>query len=630
MEQALSILKKFWGYEDFRPAQRKIIQSVLLNRDTLALLPTGGGKSICFQVPAMIKEGLCIVVTPLIALMKDQTEQLRKRNIPALAIHSSMSYQEIDILLDRCVYDSIKFLYISPERIKTDIFRVRVQKMKVNLIAVDEAHCISQWGFDFRPSYLEIVSLRQMLPSVPIIALTATATSEVIKDIEIQLNFTTSNTFRESFVRKNLTFLTLIDENKERRILRILNKNKGPAIVYVRSRLRAEELAKYFNKNNLPSLFYHAGMEHAIREKNQEEWMKETYRIMVATSAFGMGIDKSNVRMVLHADLPENLESYYQEAGRAGRDKQKAYSILIGHAADIKNLTERIHAQYPEINFVKRVYQSLANYLKLAVGSNELISYDFDVDDFATTYNLKKGPLHYALKVLEKEGFIQLSEGFHFPSKIHFKITGESLYGFQVANKHLDSFVKTLLRITGGEVFSNFISISEKYIAKAAGLNVEEIKKNLWTLHKKEVLVYQPQKEKPQLTYLTPRLDAANLPIDAKRITDRKNKEEEKMNSMIRYTLQKKVCRVRFVVNYFGEELNQDCGNCDICLNKNKTDSNVTEQWVKEVLASGVREVQEISDLLTLHQQDQIIEILRNMSDRRIITIDQNGKITLI
>ncbi|HZX75422.1 MAG TPA: ATP-dependent DNA helicase RecQ, partial [Cyclobacteriaceae bacterium] len=461
------ILKQYWGYDHFRPSQAEIIQAVLEKKDVLALLPTGGGKSVCFQVPALIMEGVCIVITPLIALMEDQVGQLKRRGVSAVAVHSGMSHSQIDITIDNCVYGKIKFLYLSPERLQTEMFTERVKKMTVSLVAVDEAHCISQWGYDFRPPYLKIAELRELIQDVPFIAVTASATKVVKEDIIQKLELLKPEIFQQSFARENLSFVVRKTEKKEKQLLTILKKVAGSSIVYVRSRKATQELAKMLNQAGVSAIFYHAGLTYKERSERQEEWIKNISRVIVATNAFGMGIDKPDVRTVAHMDLPENLEAYYQEAGRAGRDGKRSYAVVLFHEVDVLSLQSKVQQAQPTLEYLNKIYQSLANYFHLAVGSSQGESYDFDLDDFSKRFSFKSVTVYAALKKLEEAGLIQLNEGFYRPSRVHLLVDKKRLYEFQIANEKFDPLIKSLLRLYGATLFADFVNISENQISSS-------------------------------------------------------------------------------------------------------------------------------------------------------------------
>ena len=526
------ILLKYWGYKNFRPLQEDIINATLAEKDTLALLPTGGGKSICFQIPAMAKEGICIVVSPLIALMKDQVQNLVSRNIKAVAIYAGMTRREIDITLDNCIYGNIKFLYISPERIETEIFKERYKKMNVNLIAVDEAHCISQWGYDFRPAYLNITNLRKEKPDVTFIALTATATPEVVIDIQKQLKFKNENALQKSFERKNLAYAVLPEDDKKNRILKILKSVPGTSVVYVRSRKKTKEIALFLQKNGIASDFYHAGLNNEERTIKQNNWINNTTQVIVSTNAFGMGIDKPDVRSVIHIDLPDSLEAYFQEAGRAGRDEKKAYAILLFEEADRIDLEKRIVSSFPEIDTIKQVYQSLANFFQVPIGSALNESYSLNILEFSEQYNLEIYTVYNCLKFLEKEGYLTLSESNHNASRIKIEISKDDLYEFQVKNNKFDIFLKTILRSYTG-LFENYAKIDEFEIAKRLKSNKDQVVKGLQYLNNLEIISYLEQTNQPQLTYLTERLNVKDISISAKHYHERKEIAVKKMESVI-------------------------------------------------------------------------------------------------
>jgi len=452
---SLEILQHYWGYTHFRPPQEEIIQAVLDKRDVLAILPTGGGKSICFQVPVLMQEGICLVITPLIALMQDQVKQLKQRGIAAVSVHAGMHHREIDITLDNCVFGKIKFLYLSPERLQTDLFKERVKRMNVCLVAIDEAHCISQWGYDFRPPYLQIAELREVKPDVPFIALTATATSVVKEDIISKLNLVNPALFQKSFARENLSFVVRKTEKKEKKLLEVLRKVPGSAIIYVRSRKSTSSLAAFLNKNKISSTFYHAGLTHQDRIDRQEEWISNQSRVMVATNAFGMGIDKPDVRVVVHMDLPENLESYYQEAGRAGRDGKRSYAAIIFHEVDVLSLQNKVLQSQPEIDYLKKIYQAVANHFQVAEGSSQGESYDFDLDGFCKKFSFKSTDVYPALKKLEEFGLLDFNESFYRPSLLHFTFDKKKLYEFHLNNtlNHQENLLFEDLNQPLGDIF---------------------------------------------------------------------------------------------------------------------------------------------------------------------------------
>jgi ATP-dependent DNA helicase RecQ len=636
---AKAILKQYWGYDAFRPMQEEIIESVLGGNDTLALLPTGGGKSICFQVPGLMRDGICIVISPLIALMKDQVEQLKKRKIPAAAIYSGMTRREIDFTLDNCVYGNIKFLYVSPERLKTDIFRERVQRMHVGLIAVDEAHCISQWGYDFRPPYLEIAEFRAFFPDINIIALTATATREVKQDIQDKLAFRNGRLFQKSFARANLSYAVRSVEQKEKKLLQALNNVPGTAVIYVRSRKRTQSIAAWLRKNQISADYYHAGLDNQQRARKQEAWIQGNTRVIVATNAFGMGIDKPDVRLVVHVDLPDNLEAYYQEAGRAGRDEKKAYALVLYDNQDVERLMRRIDNTHPDLETIRKVYQYLANYYRLAVGSSHMASYDFLLDDFTQTYKLSGSTTFYALQRLEEHGLVQLSEAFFSPSRLHFLIDHTEMYKFQVAHADLEPLTRALLRLYGGELYANFVNISEKELAIELKIPAAEVRKKLKIMETMEVVAYNEQKNKPQITFLTPRYDASRIPISKKELEHKKALYEKKVKAVIHYTQHEYRCRTQLLLEYFDEVSYDHCGICDICVTRNKTPhrdktSPSTQQFneissmLKKYLSNKPTSPEQLIAELQPENEQQVYESLRIMLDQGILHYDRQGRIT--
>ncbi len=635
MPSAKEILFKYWGFVSFREVQEEVVAAVAENNDVLALLPTGGGKSICFQVPALMKPGICIVVSPLIALMKDQVQALRKKDIKAALIYSGMNARDIDITLDNCVYGDYKFLYISPERIKTEIFAERVQKMNVNLIAVDEAHCISQWGYDFRPSYLEISRLRELVPDAPVIALTATATEMVKADIVEKLQLVSPGIFQKSFVRNNLSYSVFEEEDKERKLLEILKNVGGSAVVYVRNRKATQKIAQFLTQHQIRASWYHAGMSNADRDKTQELWIQNQVKVIVATNAFGMGIDKPDVRVVVHMDIPPNIEAYYQEAGRAGRDEKKAFAVLLYQKGEIKELLKRFEQSHPDIDFMKRVYQGLANYYKIAVGSGEFVSFDFLIEDFTNNYQLAPLETFYAIKKLEESGLIQLNESFYSPSRIFFRINNKQLYEFQVANEPYDLLIKAILRIVGGEVFSDFVTIKEKQVADLLGVPHQEVIKKLEGLHEKEIIIYDKIKDKPQLTFTTPRFDANTLPIDKKQLEKRRKIELDKLNRIIAYLENTQLCRTRQLTEYFGEVNYTDCGVCDTCLRKKK--SSDEERFDRElydrlllIIEKQPISLEKMIDTMRQVKKEKVIAMTRNLLEDGKVAYNDAGNLYFV
>lgn len=622
----VDVLKKYWGYDQFRNPQGAIVEASLAGKDVLALLPTGGGKSICFQVPTMMREGLCVVITPLIALMQDQVEQLKARGIAAVAVHSGLGKQELDWMLDNCVYGKIKFLYVSPERVQTEIFQERFKRMNVNLIAIDEAHCISQWGHDFRPPYLELKILRELKPDVPMMALTASATKRVQEDI---INFAPLHNpavFQISFARPNLSFVVRETEGKEKKLLEILRRVAGSSIVYVRSRKATVELAKFLQKQKISATYYHAGLNHEDRSARQDEWINNRSRVMVATNAFGMGINKPDVRVVVHMDLPEDLESYYQEAGRAGRDGKKSYAAIVYHASDVDKIELKVEQSHPSIDYAKKVYQALANYFQIPVGASEGESFDFDIDDFSKRFNLKSSSAFVALKKLEQEGFIQLSESFYRPSRLRFSVDKQRLYEFQVAQAHFDPLIKTLLRIYGAEILTDFISISENQIGSAMRWSAGEVKVNLAQLAKLQLLSYEPASDAPRITFTMARQDAERLCIDKQKWEEKRRWHLEKMQAMVNYTTQVHQCRMQVLQSYFGEHTENTCGVCDVCLERRKTQNLQALKTYRDqilfLLKQKALPVDELEDAVAPQDHDLFVEVIREMVDEGVIYYD--------
>jgi ATP-dependent DNA helicase RecQ len=635
IDRAKSILQEVFGHLDFREVQDQIIESILSGRDTLALLPTGGGKSLCFQLPGLVLNGICLVVSPLIALMKDQVDALKAKGIKAAAIYSGMSSREIDRILDNCIYGDYKFLYVSPERLKSDLFIARFKQMPINLIAVDEAHCISQWGYDFRPSYLEIATIRPFHPTIPILALTASATPQVCEDIQVRLEMKQVAFFQKSFARANLSYSVRLIENKLEKGLEVLKRVPGSAIWYVRSRQGAHQIAKSLLQMGISAAPYHAGLAMADRSQKQEAWKSNQIRVMVSTNAFGMGIDKPDVRVVIHSDLPENLENYYQEAGRGGRDGQKAYAVLLSNEQDFQQVLERAALVYPPLDFVRKVYQCLANYFRIAVGSNMLSSFDFEWSEFAQTYKLGVLESFYALKVLEEEGFIGLNESYYSPSKIHFTVNPARLYEIQIAYAKLDPIVKMIMRTYGGNVFSEYISISESKLSKALNRIESELIKGLNQLENLEVMVYDKRKDKPQITFLTPRYDAVQLPMDFARIKLRRALTLDKANQMVAYGHQEQICRTQFIQEYFGEHTDQHCGVCDWCISFRKSKlPEMAEMKLKKKILETLSQNQELSkqelfDQLRIPISEMNLHVLRKLMDEEQVVQSAMGKFSI-
>lgn len=627
MQSSLSVLKQYWGYDEFRPLQDDIIDAIIQGRDTLALMPTGGGKSICFQVPAMMQEGICIVISPLIALMKDQIQNLRAKGIEAIAIYSGMSYREIDIALDNCIFGKIKFLYIAPERLYSDLVQERIRYMKVNLFAIDEAHCISQWGYDFRPSYLNLSKLRELHPKVPVLALTATATPRVVEDIQEQLLFKTKHVLQKSFARLNLGYMALFENNKMNRLLRIVNKTGGCGVVYVRNRRETQEVARFLVNNGVSADFYHAGIAMKERETKQEAWTKGRTRVIVATNAFGMGIDKADVRFVVHLDIPDSLEAYYQEAGRAGRDDKKAFPVLLYQQEDRDKLANNFESSFPSVLFIQQVYHHLANHYQIAYGAGAGLIFDFDIVEFAKKYNLEVMPTISALKFLERDGWLALSEAVFIPSRFKFEIDFQELYKFQVQAAKYDGLIKAILRSYGG-VFDFFVAINEYEFAKKLGLPYDVIVSLLEGLQKQQIASYLKSTDKPQLQFLQSRVGYKNLYIDTDFIRERKQIKGELIDAIFGY-LDTKECRSKALLTYFGEKDAGLCGACDLCLMRiHKSNmNNKIEQQVRILLLEENRSLHDLIDAITIGNDETKLDVVRHLiDDAKIEVIDSQYK----
>ncbi|MDP4663518.1 MAG: RecQ family ATP-dependent DNA helicase, partial [Salibacteraceae bacterium] len=561
--------KQYWGFDAFRPLQEDIVNYVVSGKDALALLPTGGGKSICFQVPAMMMDGICIVVSPLIALMKDQVDNLKKRGIAAMCITSDYGHREIDNMFDRCIYDKIKFLYLSPERLLTDMAKMRIAKMKVNLIAVDEAHCISEWGYDFRPPYLQIAEIRALHPKVPILALTASATPTVVNDIQEKLAFKKKKVFAKSFKRDNLAYFVVWDENKIQKAAQIIQKRNGSGIIYMRSRKGTERIARELNKLGISADYYHAGLESEIRSEKQNQWINNRSQVIVATNAFGMGIDKPDVRFVIHMDLPDTLENYYQECGRGGRDGNKAFAVSVLAKKDVERLRSKLIDAFPEKVEIKQAYAALGSYLQLAVGSGKDETYDINIELLAERFNLNARKVFQSLKFLEKEGLIAVNEIADRFSTVKIVCDHQVFYNYQINNPKLDPLLNGLMR-SYGRLFEEQVAISEWTIAKRARWPKDKVVKGLQYLQKLEMIEYKEASALPKVTFTLERLDQKNFRISDEHYALRKQIITEKVEAMIHYAESTEKCRSRMILEYFGETDAQNCGMCDWCMKKKK------------------------------------------------------------
>ena len=631
LEEIRGILTRFWGYSEFRPLQEEIIASVLQGADTLALMATGGGKSITFQVPSLVMDGICIVITPLIALMKDQVDQLNSREIKAAAIHSGMTRNEISVTLDNCIFGGYKFLYVSPERLRTDLFRTRVKEMNVNLLAVDEAHCISQWGYDFRPSYREISTLREFLEGVPVLALTATATPEVCDDIQEQLGFSEKNLLRKSFDRENLAYVVRHTENKTRELVRIIGSLDGCGIVYARNRKKCRELAQMLRDGGISADYYHAGLKQNERDRRQQEWTGNQFRVMVATNAFGMGIDKPDVRFVVHMDLPDTPEAYFQEAGRAGRDGNRSWSVLLFSPADKRLAEQRIAVNFPGIPKIRQVYMALCNFLQVPVGSGRGQQYDFEFGEFLHRYKLNSLLAHSALSILAREGYITITEAFNNPSRIMFRTGRDDLYGFQVKNAEFDSFIKLLLRSYSG-LFTGYIKIDEAFLARRTGLPAKKVYEYLKALSSRQIIHYIPRKDVPVVTFLEERLDEKNLLISPERYFFRKERYEKRIREMIRYATSEKLCRNQFLLGYFGQIKSPRCGRCDVCVEKKgvRPGSKEYESIQAEIETALSGESKDLETLVEAvgQEPDRVISVVEQMLENGVLVRGKDLKIS--
>ena len=564
-----STLEKFWGYKGFRPGQEQIIHSIMSGCDTLALMPTGGGKSLTYQVPTLAQEGLCIIITPLIALMKDQVDRLKRLGIPAVAIHSGLSFKQIDIALDNCVYGDVKFLYVAPERLATEAFRLRVQRMNVSLLAVDEAHCISQWGYDFRPSYLRIAEIRKLIPDTPVLALTASATDLVAKDIMSHLGFEKPNIIRSSFARPNLSYAVRHTDDKNEQLLRIINNVQGSGIVYMRSREGCEQLCELLRNQGISASYYHAGLPHAERAMRQEEWTSGRTRIMVATNAFGMGIDKADVRVVVHYTMSDSLESYYQEAGRAGRDGKRSYAVLLVASDDKSKITKRFEQEFPSLETIKSVYEKVCDFVQMAVGDGLYASMPLNLHEFCRREKIYIGTVMAVMDLLEQNGYMTLTEEMENPAKVMFCVSRDDLYKIRVDRNDLDHIIRTILRLYNG-IFGEFRSIDERQIAAISGYTEEKVKELLKRMWQMRIIRYIPANSSPMLFFNEERLPTNDLYIAPETYHHRKELMQERFENMVSYSMQQTECRSVVIQRYFGDQEATPCGVCDICLEQRR------------------------------------------------------------
>ncbi|MFN2430278.1 MAG: ATP-dependent DNA helicase RecQ [Cryomorphaceae bacterium] len=625
------ILKKYWGFQSFRPLQQEIVETAISGRDAIALLPTGGGKSICFQVPAMAMEGVCIVISPLIALMRDQVQNLKKIGIKATAINSSLSRKEIDIALDNAVYGDTKFLYLSPERLKSEVVVERIKKMKICLVAIDEAHCISEWGFDFRPAYREIAELRELLPKTPFLALTATATPQVVEDIAVQLELKDWILHQKSFSRENLIYVFQEEKNKLARTLSVIERIGGSGILYVGSRKETVRQANLLRANGVSAMAYHGGMNNAERSSAQDLWVKGRAQVMVATNAFGMGIDKADVRFVVHQSLPLSLEAYFQEAGRAGRDEKLAYAVMFVDEFDRELQKKRVAQMVPSEKEITRVYRALSNYLQLASGSDVLDSFPFSIGDFAKKYNFNVNETYNCLKVLEISGHLTLSDAIHSPSKVQFAMRSKNLYNFEIAQPRYEAIIHLLLRSHEG-IFEHPVKINENNMGVRLKISASDVRQKLRQLEEFRVVRYKEQSELPFMT-INNRVRVEALKIDREYLDKQRKRWEERFGAMLNYTENSVVCRSRQLLIYFGEKNPFDCGKCDVCLKRKKVDTSwegfdQIRQIIREKLNGGETNLSELKHHPKFKSAD-ILQVIRWLAEHEIIAVDTANRVKL-
>ncbi|MCS6917589.1 MAG: ATP-dependent DNA helicase RecQ [Chitinophagales bacterium] len=629
----LSVLKKHWGYDRFRPPQEEIIRSALSGRDTVALMPTGGGKSICYQLPALVRPGMTLVVSPLISLMRDQVNRLAQMGVPAQALHSGQSFARMDQILNECLRGRCKLLYVAPERLQNDMLLQRVPGMNINLLAVDEAHCVSQWGYDFRPAYLRIAAFRENLPRIPLLALTATATPAVLDDLIEKLHLRHPAVFRTSFLRPNLSYAVLYEEDKPGRLLSMLHKTKGTALVYVRSRQRTQQIARHLAENGITAEAYHAGLMHKVRQQRQQRWMQSSVRVMVCTNAFGMGIDKPDVRLVVHWDLPDNLESYFQEAGRAGRDGKKSHAVLLFNNSDLHDVQQRLQQAVPEPAQIRQVYQALANHFRLALGAGQGCTFPFDLGRFCKTFRLQPMLALNAIKVLEQHEYLLATEAVFLSSSVLLRMKRDDLYRFELENPNLRPLVLALLRSYPG-LFEQDVSINEDDLAVALRQTRRQVEEQLRYLHQCGVIAYTPATDEPLITFLQPRHDSRHLPLDVEQLRQRRQRHAESMQAMLRYATRQIECRSTMLLRYFGESDSAPCGICDVCLKRNVLSvSGQKSQEIRQVIRSLLQQkavpLHEIVHQTTAFQEKETLWIIQQMLDARELRYDAYNRLTL-